>query len=108
MITKEILGIIAAIAAALGVTWAAAYHDVIFRSVFAPKYEQIRRTTYVQSESHIRGTIIDLQKQQIEYLKEKDPATKKALASIIQQTASGILSEQLSAQLRPFVFNLQS
>ena len=94
------------IVALLGLTWAGAYHNVIFRSVFAPKYEQIRRDTYVQSESHVRGTINDLQKQQIEYLKEKDPATKDALASVIRQTASQVPSNLLPTDLRSFVFSL--
>jgi hypothetical protein len=98
--------IILLIVALLGLTWTGAYHDVIFRSVFAPKYEQIRRDTYVQSESHVRGTIIDLQKQQIEYLKEKDPATKEALASVIRQTASQISSDLLPPDLRSFVSSL--
>jgi hypothetical protein len=98
--------IILLIATLLGLTWAGAYHDVIFRSVFAPKYEQIRRDTYVQSESHVRGTIIDLQKQQIEYLKEKDPATKEALASVIRQTATQVSSNLLPSDLRSFVFSL--
>jgi hypothetical protein len=98
--------IILLIAALLGLTWAGAYHDVFFRSVFAPKYEQIRRDTYVQSESHVRGTIIDLQKQQIEYLKEKDPATKEALASVIRQTAAQVPSNLLPSDLRSFIFSL--
>jgi hypothetical protein len=98
--------IILLIAALLGLTWTGAYHDVIFRSFFAPKYEQIRRDTYVQSESHVRGTIIDLQKQQIEYLREKDPATKEALASVIRQTATQVPSNLLPSDLRSFIFSL--
>lgn len=103
---KEILGVVSVVAALVGLTWAGAYHGVIFRSVFAPKYEQIRRDTYVQSESHVRGTILDLQKRQIEYLREKDPATKEALASIIRQTASQVPSDLLPPDLRSFVFSL--
>jgi len=103
---KEILGAVSVVAALVGLTWAGTYHDVIFGSVFAPKYEQIRRDIYVQSESHVRGTILDLQKQQIEYLKEKDPATKEALASIIRQTASQVPSDLLPPDLRSFVFSL--
>ena len=103
---KEILGATSVVAAIVGLAWAGTYHDVIFRSVFAPKYEQIRRDTYVQSESHVRGTILDLQKRQIEYLKEKDPATKVALASIIRQTASQVPSDILPPDIRSFVFSL--
>lgn len=104
---KEILGATSAVAAIVALAWAGTYHDVIFRSVFAPKYEQIRRDTYVQSESHVRGTILDLQKRQIEYLKEKDPATKVALASIIRQTASEVPTQQLPPQLQSFLSEIQ-
>ena len=104
---KEILGAVSVVAALVGLTWAGAYHGAIFRSVFAPKYEQIRRDTYVQSESHVRGTILDLQKRQIEYLKEKDPATKEALASIIRQTASEVPTQLLPIQLQSFLSEIQ-
>jgi hypothetical protein len=104
---KEILGAVSAVAAIIALTWAGTYHDVIFRSVFAPKHEQIRRDTYVQSESHVRGTILDLQKRQIEYLKEKDPATKEALASIIRQTASQVPAQLLPPQLQSFLSEIQ-
>jgi len=103
---REILGTISVFAVLGALAWAGAYHDVIFRSVFAPKHEQIRRDTYVQSESHVRGTILDLQKRQIEYLKEKDPATKEALVSVIRQTASQVPSDLLPPDLRSFVFSL--
>ena len=89
----------------IGAVWAATYHSLFFQSVFAPKFEQVRRKTYTQSESYVRGTIQDLQKLQVEYLKEKDPDVKAALKHTIIQTASG--ATELTPELDSFISKIQ-
>lgn len=86
--------------------WAATYHSVLFASFFAPKFEQVRRNTYVQSDSYVQGKIQELQKFQIEYLKTQDPIVKIALAETIKYTASGISFNNLPQPLKTFILNL--
>jgi hypothetical protein len=87
--------------------WVATYHSVQFGSFFAPKFEQVRRNTYTQSESYVRGAIQDVQKLRSDYLKEKDPAVKAALAETIIQTISGVDINSFPPNLKSFIQNLQ-
>ena len=90
----------------LGVlTWGLAYHGVIFTSVFAPEYENVRRKTFEQSKSFRTGAIQELQNMQFEYIKAS-PEHKVALASIIRHRAAEVPADAMPIELQSFISNL--
>jgi hypothetical protein len=87
--------------------WALTYHSVIYNSVFAPMFEQVRRNTYENSESYVRGTIQDLRKLQLSYLREKDPTVREALKATILQTVDGFNFNSLPSDLNSFIESIK-
>lgn len=98
------LGIIAII---LAITWISQGNDWFMYKVFAPKYESVRRETFEQSKAYNQGMIQELQNMQFEYLKEKDPKAKAALASIILHRAADYPTEKMPSDLRDFIEQLK-
>lgn len=93
----------------LGLTWIAQGSDFFLYKVFAPKYEDVRRTTFEHSRAFNQGMVQELQNMQFEYVKEKDPNAKQALADIILHRASGYnLSDPIVPDdLRTFISDLK-
>jgi|TARA_B100001175_G_scaffold158409_1_gene134193 hypothetical protein len=85
--------------------WGLAYHGVIFTSVFAPQYENVRRKTFEQSKSFRTGAIQELQNMQFEYIKAS-PEHKVALASIIRHRAAEVPADAMPIELQSFISNL--
>lgn len=81
---------------------AASYVGIGLQGFFAPKVEQIRRNTYVQSESHVRGTIVELRKLKREYAKENSPEEKSALLSMARDQFSEVPQDYIPADLLDF------
>ncbi len=86
-------------------TWGLAYHGVIFKSVFAPQYENVRRKTFEQSKSFRTGSIQELRNMQFEYIKAS-PEHKVALASIIRHRAAEVPADAMPIELQSFISNL--
>lgn len=76
--------------------------------IMSPKIEQIRRNTYVQSESHVRGTVTQMRKLMVEYQREKDPAAKGTLAAMIKSESAEIPLDLMPADVSNFVKSLYS
>ena len=89
-----------------GLTWGLTYHELIFTSFFAPKFENVRRQTFEQSKSFRDGSIQELQNMQFEYIKA-DPAHKKALADVIRHRATEIPADALPQDLYNFIQGLK-
>ena len=95
------------VAMALG--WLVQGNDFFMYKFWAPKQETVRRQVFEQTRSFNQGMIQELQNMQFEYVKEKDPQAKAALASIILHRASGYNLEDsaVPADLRSFISKLK-
>jgi len=100
-----IFGIVVGIAGAGAIGWGIVYHDLIFTSFFAPKFENVRRNTFEQSKSFRTGAVQELQNMQFEYIKAS-PEHKKALADIIRHRATEVPEDAMPTDLQSFISNL--
>lgn len=75
--------------------------DFFLYKMFAPKYEQVRRNTFEQSQAYNEGMRRDLENIRNQYLAEKDPAAKAALKATFVHRAEGYPNE-LPADLQSF------
>ena len=100
-----IFGVVVGIAGAGAIGWGLTYHDLIFTSFFAPKYENVRRNTFEQSKSFRTGAVQELQNMQFEYIKAA-PEHKKALADIIRHRAAEVPADAMPSDLQSFISNL--
>lgn len=102
---KEI-ALVAVSAVGLGaVVWGLTYHQLLFTSFFAPKFEDVRRETFERSKSFQTGAIQELQNMQFEYLKAA-PEHKAALADVIRHRAAEVPADAMPPDLQSFISNL--
>lgn len=85
--------------------WLAMGNNLAMTSFFAPKYEQVRRSTFEQSKAYNDGMAQELRAMQFEYVKASDDH-KTALASIIRHRVAGYPEQNLPSDLRQFVRSL--
>jgi hypothetical protein len=102
---KPFLAIIGGVIGLGTLTWGIAYHDLIFTSFFAPKFEDVRRNTFEHSKSFRNGAVQELQNMQFEYIKAA-PEHKKALADVIRHRAVEVPVDALPSDLQSFISNL--
>lgn len=98
--------VVAPLLALLLIIWALQGSDFFLTKVFAPKYEQVRRDTFEQSNAYNQGMIQELQNMQFEYVKAA-PEQQDALASIILHRAADYDVDKLPPDLRTFVLQLR-
>ena len=104
---KPFLAVVGGVVGFGALIWGVAYHDLIFTSFFAPKYENIRRNTFEQSKSFRTGAVQELENMRFEYIKAA-PEHKKALADIIRHRAIEIPIDAMPADLSAFVNTLSN
>ena len=102
---KQVLSVVGGVVGVGALVWGLAYHDLIFTSFFAPKYENVRRNTFEQSKSFRTGAVQELQNMQFEYIKAS-PEHKKALADIIRHRALLLPADDMPSDLQSFISNL--
>ena len=100
-----IFGVVVGIAGAGAIGWGLTYHELIFTSFFAPKFENVRRNTFEQSKSFRTGAVQELQNMQFEYIKAA-PEHKKALADVIRHRALEVPADAMPTDLQSFISNL--
>ena len=103
------LGILGGLGAIIALTWIIQGNDFFMYKVFAPQRVEVQRQVFENSRAFNQGMVQELQNMQFDYVKEKDPAAKEALASIILHRASGYnMNDPLvPADLRSFVDGLK-
>jgi hypothetical protein len=74
--------------------------------LFAPRYEQVRRDTFEQSQAYNEGMRRDLENLRNQYLSATDPAAKAALADTFRHRAEGY-PNGLPADLQSFYDSLK-
>ena len=102
---KPFLAIVGGVVGVGALTWGITYHDLLFTSFFAPKYENVRRNTFEQSKSFRTGAVQELQNMQFEYIKAS-PEHKKALADVIRHRAIEVPAHAMPSGLQSFISNL--
>jgi hypothetical protein len=75
--------------------------DFFLYKIFAPKYEQVRRNTFEQSQAYNEGMRRDLENIHNQYLAASDPAAKAALKATFIHRAEGYPND-LPADLQSF------
>lgn len=80
--------------------------DLSLFGFFAPKYEQVRRNTFEQSQSYNEGMRRDLESIRDQYLTTTDPTAKAALRATFIHRAEGY-PNQLPADLQSFYDSLR-
>jgi hypothetical protein len=93
----------------MGLSWVIQGNDFFMYKFFAPKQEAVRRQVFEQTPSYVKGMVQELQNMQFDYVKEKNPEAKTALASIILHRASGfnLNDPDVPADLRAFISKLK-
>ena len=104
---KPILAIVGGVLGVGALIWGVAYHDLIFTSFFAPKYENVRRKTFEQSKSFRTGAVTELQNMQFEYIRS-DAAHKVALKDIIIHRSAEVPEDAMPQDLYNFIQGLKS
>ena len=102
-----IFGVVVGIAGAGAIGWGLTYHDLIFTSFFAPKYENVRRKTFEQSKSFRTGAVTELQNMQFEYIRS-DAAHKVALKDIIIHRSAEVPEDAMPQDLYNFIQSLKT
>ena len=92
-----------------GLDWYSAGENFFLYKYFAPKQAAVQRQVFENTPSFNKGMIQELQNMQFDYIKEKDPDAKAALASIILHRASGynLNDPDVPADLRSFIEELK-
>lgn len=90
----------------LGLTWLVQGNDFFMYQFWAPKYEQVRRTTYEQTHSYRQGMVQELQNMQFEY-EQADEDHKAALRSLILHRAADAPEGTLTPDLEKFIEKLK-
>lgn len=93
--------------ALLGLGWVVQGNSFFMYQWFAPKYEQVRQTTFEQSKAYNEGMAEELDNMRMEYL-QADDAHKAALASIILHRAAAYDVSKLPPDLYAFVETLRN
>lgn len=87
--------------------FAAGSYTLFLTGFFAPKFENVRRNTYENSQSYNDGMIQQLQSYYVEYQKA-DEAGKETIRSVISHQYANYPEERVPARLRPFLSSVLS
>lgn len=78
-----------------------------WKEYFAPKHEAIRRKVFKETMSFNEAKVQELVKLRFEYIKEKDTATKEALAFTIRHKFADYDENKLPQELRDFLHQIK-
>ena len=80
---------ILAIVAILGLMWIFQGQDFFMYKFWAPKYENVRREVFENTQSYVEGKRQDLVKYRLEYLRAKTDEDRSAIKfTIVQEFAN--------------------
>jgi hypothetical protein len=101
----KIAGIsIAALIGVLALVWLIQGNDFFMYQFFAPKYENVRREVFENTQSYVESKRQDLVKYRLEYMRAKTDEEKAALKfTIVQEFANFDETKLPSPELRDFL-----
>jgi len=102
---KVLLSILALIVI-VGLGWMLTANQLAMQTVFAPKFEEVRHTTFKQSTAFNDGMAQELGDMQREYIKATDEQ-KAALKSIILHRTDSYDVNKLPTHLQQFVLEMR-
>jgi hypothetical protein len=92
----------------LGLTWIFQGNDFFLYSVFAPKYESVRRQTFEQTKSYNEGMAQEIRNAELDFARAKTPAEKQAIASYVLHETAGYDTSKLPPDLAAFLSQAQT
>lgn len=104
---KLALTIIGLSLAAVALAFAVQGNDFALYRTFAPKYEQVRRDTFKQSQAYNDGMAQELDNMRLEYIRAT-PDQQQAMASVILHRAASYDASKLPPDLAAFVASLKN
>lgn len=113
-IGSAIVGTIAAavvvggmVAGATALGWFGAENQFLMAAYFQPKFEQVRRNTFEQSQAYVEGQRRDIQNLRLDWIAAKGDS-KAAIKSVALQRIAGLPDSALSAEVIAFRNELES
>jgi len=104
---RELLGIPAAIIAALALIVGLSFLGYEMSNYFAPKYRALDNKVFKESEQYNDGMVRDLEDLQLQYI-NADAEHKDALRAIVLHRFSVYPEDRMPANLRNFYNDLRS
>ena len=104
---KELLGIPAAIIAALALIVGLSFLGYEMSNYFAPKYRALDNKVFKESEQYNDGMVRDLEDLQLQYI-NADAEHKDALRAIVLHRFSVYPEDRMPANLRNFYNDFRS
>lgn len=98
----------AVLVAVVGTDFAGEYYGLVKFGFFAPRIEQVRRSTFEQSRAYNEGMAQELQQLRRDYASAADPIIKSALADTIRHRVAGLNPDSMNdPSLASFVRSMQ-
>lgn len=107
-ISEIILWSLAGLLFCLGITWLAQGSDFFLYSVFAPKYEAVRRQTFEQTKSYNEGVAQEIRSAELDFARAKTTEEKQAIASYVLHETAAYDTTKLPPDLSAFLAQAQS
>jgi len=95
-----VMSIVGVIALCFGLGIFARAEGIWETKTFGVAEQNAQTKVYEQSQSHVEGTRRDLEDLYLSYMKEKDPAAKQAILSVIRHRVEGLSPDQVPADVR--------
>ncbi len=92
-----------ALAALGGAAWLATEGSYRLSATYAPRFEDVRRTTFERSRTFQEGTVRDLDNLRMEYLRAGTDAQRQAIADTVRHRLADIDLDALPPQTHDFV-----
>lgn len=102
-----VAGVVASAIVGVGALgWVAVGNSYLLSKIFAPKFEQVRRTTFEQSQAYVEGQRRDIQNLRIDWLGSRGDQ-KAAISSVALQRIAGLPPELVTDDVLAFRNELQ-
>lgn len=102
-IIGAVFGIILLIIILIILAFAMEFGGLKWKQYFAPKHEAVRREVFKETRSFNEAKMQELLKLRLEYIREKDTATKEALAFTIRHKFADYDENKLPYELKVFL-----
>ena len=104
---KDLFAVMFAIVLSLGAIFGFRYYGLQMAGYFQPKFEQVRRNVFMESQAYNDGMMRDLQNLQLEYIRADDAGKAIVRATAMHRFAAYDPS-RLPSDLREFYFQLKA
>lgn len=98
-----IVAVIAGIALMIVLAFGIEMGGLKWKGYFAPKHAAVERQVFKETRSFNEAKLQELTKARLEYLREKDPIVRQALASTIRHQFADYDSSKLPPELASFL-----